>query len=181
MKKLLPGSVALLAMAGTAAAADLSIRAAVVARPMVSLYDWSGFYIGAHVGGGWGHDRYTDVTNTSTFGGAVPGNTFSQNSSGFIGGGQFGFNWQANQWVYGLEASLSGSTLKSTTTNFVDDNLSNQTNALLLITGRVGYAVDNWLFYGKGGYAGVDRKVSVSDTGTVSPGVGSSSASNWHK
>jgi outer membrane immunogenic protein len=181
MKKFLLGSVALVAFVGTAAAADLPVRAPVgVARSMATYYDWSGFYLGAHVGGAWGNITYSDVTNTSTFGGAVPGNAFTQKTSGFIGGGQIGYNWQFNPWVLGIEGKFSGSTLKGTTTNFVDDSFTNETNFLMLITGRLGFAVDNWLFYGKGGFAGVNRKVSVSDIGTVSPGVGSGSATSFH-
>lgn len=33
--------------------------------------------------------------------------------SGFIGGGQFGYNWQAGNWVYGLEADFDGASAKS--------------------------------------------------------------------
>ena len=120
------------------------------------------------------------MANTSTFGGAAVGSTFTQNGSGFIGGGQIGYNWQASQWVFGVEASYSGSNIKSTTTNFVDDVFQNQLRSLLLVTGRIGYAANNWLFYGKGGYAGAKRTTSVADTGIASPGIGSGSASAWH-
>src|ERR1019366_9578430 len=33
--------------------------------------------------------------------------------SGFIGGGQLGYNWQAGNWVYGLEADFDGASAKS--------------------------------------------------------------------
>ena len=53
---------------------------------LATLYDWTGFYAGGHVGGGW-------VDN---------------GNGGFLGGGQVGFNYQMRQWVLGVEADLSG-------------------------------------------------------------------------
>ena len=54
MKKVLLGTVALIAFAAPAAAADLAARPYTKAPPpaIAAVYDWSGFYIGAN--GGWG-------------------------------------------------------------------------------------------------------------------------------
>ena len=49
MKTFLLGSVALIALAGAASAADLSFRMPVKAAPVVG-YDWSGFYVGGYYG-----------------------------------------------------------------------------------------------------------------------------------
>ena len=57
-----------------------------VRSQLATLYDWTGFYAGGHVGGGW-------VDN---------------GTGGFLGGGQVGFNYQMRQWVLGVEADLSG-------------------------------------------------------------------------
>ena len=46
------------------------------------------------------------------------------------------------------------------------------------ITGRVGVAMNNNLFYVKGGYAGVNNRLAVSDA--VPPVVGSGSETQWH-
>ena len=182
MKKLLLATTILALGAGSALAADLPAQVYSKAPGMmpVAVYNWTGFYIGGNAGGVWSNPSYTNLVNTSTFGGAPVGSTFTQNGSGFIGGGQVGYNWQASQWVFGVEASYSGANVKSTTTNFVDDVFQNQLRSLLLVTGRIGYASNNWLLYGKGGYAGSNRRTSVVDTGLVSPGVGSGSASAWH-
>ena len=177
-KMLLVGLMAAV-VSGPAVAADLPVKA-YRTTPAPAYFNWSGLYIGGHAGGGWGRPAYTNVVNTSTFGGALPGQSFNQSSSGFIGGGQIGYNWQVSQWVYGLEASYSGSTVRKTTTNFVDDNFTNKLNGLLLVTARAGYAFNNSLLYVKGGYAGASRRVSVSDTALVSPGVGSGSATAWN-
>jgi len=182
MKKLLLTATILALGAGSALAADLpnQVYSKAPAMMPVALYNWTGLYVGGNAGGVWANPSYTNLANTSTFGGASVGSTFTQNGSGFIGGGQVGYNWQASQWVFGVEASYSGANVKSTTTNFVDDVFQNQLRSLLLVTGRIGYASNNWLLYGKGGYAGSNRRTSVVDTGLVSPGVGSGSASAWH-
>lgn len=180
MKKLLLTATILALGAGSALAADLPAQVYSKAPAMMPVYNWTGFYVGGNAGGVWANPSYTNLANTSTFGGAPVGSTFTQNGSGFIGGGQIGYNWQVNQWVFGAEAGFSGSTVKSTSTNFVDDVFQNKLRSLLLVTGRIGYASNNWLFYGKGGYAAAFRTTNVSDTGLVSPGVGSGSARASH-
>ena len=108
MKILILGSAALAAMiAGSAMAADMPLKA----PPMVApVYSWTGFYIGANVGYSWGkgNSSYNDP-NFADFG--APGlNPLSEKLDGVIGGGQIGYNWQANSnWVLGLEADIQGS------------------------------------------------------------------------
>jgi outer membrane immunogenic protein len=67
MRKLLPGSVALIALGLSfpAMAADLEVGgpAYKAARPVVRAYDWSGFYVGGNVGGHWAFDRITTITD----------------------------------------------------------------------------------------------------------------------
>jgi outer membrane immunogenic protein len=73
------------AVAVPAIAADLS-RAPITKAPALApvvAYNWSGFYIGGHVGGTWGNKDWTDVTVP-----AVPFNLGSQDISGIIAGGQ---------------------------------------------------------------------------------------------
>ncbi len=97
-------------------AADLGPRPAYKAMPIATVYDWTGLYIGAHAG--WaGADRSFERTFVGN--GVVslvvnPG--FSQHPNGFAGGGQIGFNRQTGNWVWGLEAELTGTTLRSSTT-----------------------------------------------------------------
>src|SRR6476661_9188422 len=102
MKKFLLGTIGLVAlgMAAPASAADLRPRPAPPPPPYVApIYNWSGFYIGAN--GGWGQSR-----NCWDFVG-VAGVVFAdgcRERSGGLVGGQIGYRWQANQWVFGLEA-----------------------------------------------------------------------------
>ena len=95
---------------GSAAAADLGpvpIRKAPVAAPAL-VNNWTGFYVGAHVGYGWGH-----MTTDRDFGG-FPASSLSPNGRGVIGGGQLGFNYQMGAILVGVETDLSGSDIKGT-------------------------------------------------------------------
>src|SRR4051795_11645769 len=107
MKKFLLGAVgaAALGMASPVLAADMAVRAA--PPPMIApmIYDWTGFYIGAN--GGWG-----EVHNCVDFFNAA-GVGFAQgcrDRSGGLIGGQLGYRWQANQFVFrfGTPGDLGG-------------------------------------------------------------------------
>lgn len=66
--------------------------------------NWSGFYIGANAGTAVGRNEAT-LSSPAAF-----AETFTVLPSGFIGGGQVGFNWQSGNIVFGLEADFQGST-----------------------------------------------------------------------
>src|SRR3954471_22812895 len=124
MKKILLGSVALIAMgmAAPASAADLAARpykAAPIAAPM--MYDWSGFYIGANGGYGWscqcvdvtgvngGGFRFSEGFNGVAFGFAEG----CKDAGGGIVGGQVGYRWQSAAFVFGLEAQGDWANLRN--------------------------------------------------------------------
>jgi outer membrane immunogenic protein len=114
MRKFLLASVASLAVvAGPATAADLAVKAPVYkAPPPVAFYSWTGFYIGANVGYGWGktNDDVSYLPDPGSFG-AAP---FSSSASlkGVLGGVQLGYNWQFQQVVFGLEADIDAAGIK---------------------------------------------------------------------
>lgn len=168
---------------GSAAAnaADMPIKAPIKAPPVV-MYNWTGCYIGAHVGAGWARTEWTNTANTTAFGDMVPGQGFTQTKSGFIGGGQLGCNYQVNQFVFGIEGTFAGSSIKGTLNNTTfgaaDDVFETKINSIATVTGRIGYAFNNWLPYIKGGWAGANNKFSVSDT--VGANQGSGSETKWH-
>jgi outer membrane immunogenic protein len=168
--------------AGAASAADLGrpyTKAPIFAE---AYYNWSGFYVGGQLGGSWTNQSWVNTANNSIFGDLLPGQGFGQRSSGIFGGGQMGYNWQASNYVFGLEGSISGMNNRGTVNNTVfaaaDDVFSWRTNYMATVTGRVGYAFANNLIYAKGGYAGVNSRLAVSDTGGLSTGSGAASA--WH-
>jgi outer membrane immunogenic protein len=161
-----------------AAAADLPMKAPPMVMPPPLVYNWTGCYIGVHAGGAWSRSEATNTADTTAFGDLAPGDGFSQDDSGFIGGGQIGCNYQfASNWVVGLEGSFAGTTIKGDFANTVfgaaDDVFTTEINSVALVTGRLGYAWNNWLLYAKGGYAGADVKFSVSDTVGANQGAGS--------
>src|SRR6202167_6575086 len=86
--------------AAPALAADLPARAAPTYSKAPAIveaaYDWSGFYIGINGGGATGK---VDWTNDGGL-----GDEGSHNPSGGTVGGQIGYRWQLNSWVFGLEA-----------------------------------------------------------------------------
>ncbi len=68
------------------------------AAVLAPAFSWTGFYVGGHVGYGWASSRYNDFT--AAFGPA------SINANGFLGGVQAGYNWQMNNFVFGVEADM---------------------------------------------------------------------------
>jgi outer membrane immunogenic protein len=106
MKKLVLGSVAFAAFtAGPALAADMNPVPAPVYTKAAPLYSWTGCHVGGHVGGAVSEDRGTNVSGTSA--------GFS--STGFVGGGQIGCDYQfAPGWVAGVEGRAAWTSLKST-------------------------------------------------------------------
>ncbi len=123
-------------------------------------FDFSGFYVGALLGGSSSTVQSTDI-EYDWFGG-----THDFADEGFSGGVQLGFNRQINAFVYGLEASftfLDGDFSHTDTfSRFVDGGL-NWTGSLVLKTGM---AVDNSLMYIFGGYSYGDYDLTDRNSGT---------------
>jgi outer membrane immunogenic protein len=108
MKKVLCLLGATLLFAGPAFAADLAVKAPVAA---VAPFSWTGFYIGAHVGAGWGTKEWDEFIPLGRAGKTELDSSHTVN--GILGGGQIGYNWQfVPSWVLGIEAQLSAADLK---------------------------------------------------------------------
>lgn len=163
MKKLLLGSVALVAvsLAGQAFAADMPVKA-VNAVPMAP-WSWTGYYVGVHVGGAVGESNFSDPFGPSIYGDKVT-------TPGFLAGGQVGYNYQVGKWVYGVEADASWLVSDGTNTCFaysgfyVSSSCHSKPNALGTVTGRVGYAAGpagHSLLYVKGGAAFVHNDIEI--------------------
>jgi outer membrane immunogenic protein len=129
---------AVLLWAGQAVAADYDPRPYTVASP-VSPFSWAGMYLGGNVGYQWG-----SVSNSV----AQP--------SGFAGGVQVGYNWQVSQFVLGLETDLQ---LSGANDTFAAWKFSNPWFGTL--RGRLGYSLNNILFYGTGGFAYGDLRAEL--------------------
>jgi outer membrane immunogenic protein len=166
----------------SASAADMAVKARPMAPPPVAIYNWTGFYIGGHVGGSWTRETWVNTLNTTGFGDLIPGEGFSQRGTGVFGGGHAGYNWQFTNIVLGIEGTISAMDNRGTVANTVfgaaDDVFSWRASWMATVTGRLGVAFTNHLLYVKGGYAGVDNRLSVVDV--VPAIVGSGAASQWH-
>ena len=177
MKKFLLGTIGLLAlgMGSPASAADMAVKAPPPA-PLPVIYNWSGFYIGAN--GGWGQSRNCwDFVNT------VVG-TFAEGCherSGGVVGGQIGYRWQANQWVFGLEAQGDWADLSHTRVSLFDPTLSlrTKTDGIGLFTGQIGYAWNQVLLYVKGGAAVTSNRFSILDNLNFGAELASASSTRW--
>lgn len=158
MKKLAI-TVALVALSPiSAGAADLGVRPYTTKAPVMDpAYDWSGFYIGANAGYGWARNEHQDLGgNGSYWNDKSDVTNQTVDPHGAVYGGQIGYNWQAADWVFGLEGQFNGADIKRTdpSINYPDtDSLSSKINSLATVTARLGYAFNNWLPYIKGGYA----------------------------
>jgi outer membrane immunogenic protein len=165
VKKFLLVSVSLAALTGNAVAADLAPRP-YKAMPM-AVYNWTGLYVGGHVGGSWVDENATLLSTTGPLLNPL-GTVIGGNRSGFLGGVQAGYNYQVSNWVLGVGADASWtdvSVATATAATLIPGGVTNtqgRTNWYVTATGRIGYAWNNVLVYGKGGAAWINENYSGS-------------------
>ena len=180
MKKMLFATAAALTVtiAAPARAADLPLK---TETPFAARFSWTGCYLGGHLGGGFAHKDVTDPVQLvqDSFAAAAVTNgitTVSLSPSGVVIGGQIGCDYQfAPSWVVGIEGAASGATMKASRT--VGLPLGNpdtalvqaKTDFLTSVTGRLGYAFDNVLLYGKGGFAMAGDRYDVTGSFAGTP------------
>src|SRR5262245_54738075 len=146
MKKIaLAATAATLLLTGAASAADLAARPYTKAPPpIVSVYNWTGFYVGGHAGGSWTNEEFINTATFAGFPDLSPGQGFRQRETGFIGGGHIGYNWQASNFVFGLEGSIDGLSTEGTLLNTAfgagDDRFSWRSEWMASVVGRAGVA-----------------------------------------
>ncbi|MFA6967781.1 outer membrane beta-barrel protein [Bosea sp. (in: a-proteobacteria)] len=159
MKKFLLSSVAAIVLvgAGAASAADLPSRKGPVVAPIhAPIFTWTGFYVGANAGYGFGN-----VNAGTVFGGRT---VSIGDLDGFVGGGQVGYNYQVGQIVLGAEADFQGADL-STGSNAFGDSV--RTEYFGTVRARVGFAVDRFLPYITGGWAYGNVKTTIGGLGST--------------
>lgn len=153
-----------------ASAADLPTKAPMAPAPMAPpVYNWTGFYIGGQVGGGWAEDTVTHVDSGANFpAGFVQG---SINPSGVLGGVYGGYNYQWGRFVLGIDGDYSWADLTGSGNDpspLIPGRVAlhhEKINWVATVTGRLGYAVNNWLLFVKGGgaWAGFDSHSVVNN------------------
>ena len=146
---------------GAAQAADMArpVYKAQPAPPPVTIYNWSGFYIGGQAGGAFStSDWATDASLPGLF------DNNSHDKDNWIAGGQVGWRGQWGNWVLGVEGMWSGTDLQtSSQTAVLGATRTTNIDQLYSVTGQVGYAWDRWLAYAKGGWAGASVELSTLD------------------
>jgi len=181
---------------GAASAADMPMKAMPAPIAAAPIYNWTGFYVGLNLGGAW-NDTRDDVFPTGCFltnvacGLGPTVNPLRSDSvrltgSGFTGGVQAGYNWQAANWVFGIEGDINYSGISDGSSinrpvvaplagNFIHTE-SDKLNWFGTFRGRLGMTVTpSFLIYGTGGLAfGQVRSASaVSFTTTTDVYAGS--------
>jgi outer membrane immunogenic protein len=150
LKRQLLVTVSTLALTGLASAADLPARMPVKAMPApVIVQLWAGPYIGINGGAVW----HRQETNTTLSG--APYHATEQTETGATFGGQLGYNWQAQNLVYGLEVDANWIGV-SKTRSFppaVGILYTTKLNWLATARARAGIAAGRTLFYATGGLA----------------------------
>jgi outer membrane immunogenic protein len=153
MKKLFVAGAALAALlaVSAASAADIPVRPHFKAPPPPPVFNWSGFYIGATVGYGFGDNNHVNQTNL--------GRSETFDIDGFVAGGTIGWNWQrpGSAFVWGIEADISYSDINGVLP--VSPGFGCATGCFTevkwfgTVRGRLGIARDRALFYVTGGLA----------------------------
>jgi outer membrane immunogenic protein len=154
-----------------AAAADMPVKAR--PAPVAAAYNWTGIYLGAHVGYGWGRKEWTDPAGP-------PFDAGTHTADGWLGGLQAGANYQIGAWVLGIEGQYSWAKLEGSHAIPFDpvDILETKVHWLATLTGRVGYAFDRTLIYAKGGAAWIKDAYGKVDLGVVE-GIASATRTGW--
>jgi len=180
MKTILLVTVSFTALAtAPVLAADLAGRPYTKApAPVYALPSWAGFYLGVNGGADWSRNCWT----VNRIGGTavIPTGEGCHSATSGVVGGQIGYRWQADNWVFGLEAPGDWTDLKASNISAVDNTVTNttKTDAIGLFTGQVGYAWNSVLWYVKGGAALTHNKYTgtASATGTY---LDSASETRW--
>lgn len=162
-----------------ASAADIPTKAPAYMAPVAApLFNWTGFYVGVQGGYGWGDVEWTYLV----------GGTADHSTSGWLFGGTVGANWQApgSPWVLGVEADYAWASIdgQAPCPNPAFSCRS-ELETFGTLRGRLGWAQNNWLFYGTGGLAFGKQRIethlpggAVPPSGTPTNGT-SKSTSGW--
>jgi high affinity Mn2+ porin len=152
--------------ASSAQAADLSRALPTKAPPPVAplAYDWTGFYVGGHLGYAGGSSDWTTSGVSGSFG-LHQGFDAFQGTGSYLEGLQVGYNSMLpNRIVFGAELDGSFPSLRNSagisiggsstlTSPFSAETYQETVLSSGTLRGRIGYAPGSWLFYATGGFA----------------------------
>lgn len=170
MNKTILGVAAFFTLASASAfAADLPVPPPVYKAPAMlppPAFSWTGFYLGGDLGYGWGVSSGTATNAVGAF--PVP---YSYRVNNWFGGGFIGGNYQWNQLVIGVEGDWQGAHLTGNSGSIAavggPYTFATTVKDYGSIRGRLGFAVDHWLFFGTGGWAWGSWSTSYALTGVA--------------
>lgn len=164
------GMLALTAFAGSETYSGKEMKQTTAAPAPPPECDWTGFYVGIHGGGQFGHSEDRDLD----FFQAPIGTEWGYKESGAVAGGQIGYNWQWHSLVLGPEfdagyMNLDGSGISKFDRRVFNSDTTASTDSDFYTTlrGRLGFALGKWLIYGTGGGIGVNYETQVKTVGNV--------------
>ena len=138
--------------------------------PMLPTFNWSGIYSGFHLGGAWASDTVVQSTGVTAF------SSTKVNSSGVVGGAQFGFNWlPIPGLLLGIETDVSGADLNGSATYVNRPLFDERVYAFGTARAQLGYVAGNWMFYGTSGLAWSDdtfTRTQISASAGTTPPLG---------
>jgi outer membrane immunogenic protein len=186
MRTLLVGIAGMLVIGAVnpASAADTGPPRITKERPIqsqspVSVFNWTGFYLGGNFGGARARTDFTVNASGAVGGIQLPTTTRSgsTNGSGIVGGGQIGFNYEfPASWVVGVEADIDAAHITGSESACTAIGCTGHNTTLEdfgTVRGRLGYAFNNVLVYGTGGWAwsNVSSTAMVTCFGRGCPGT----------
>jgi outer membrane immunogenic protein len=182
MRSTMLGGAACLLSTVCALGADMGVP--IVIPSATPPFTWTGCYAGGQAGGGFGQKDLNDsVGIVSSLSGFTSANL---NIRGYMLGGQIGCDYQFRpSWVVGIEGAATGGNIHGSTSvatpALLGDsaNFRETTDLLTSITGRIGYAWNNWLLYAKGGAAWASDRYSASDVLATYDFEGSETRFGW--
>jgi outer membrane immunogenic protein len=149
-------------------------------------YNWSGYYIGGHIGGGWTDTAFSDSSDYSTLNNCcilisqtnMPSAASDAAGSGLVGGMQAGWMYQLRRIVVGADVDFSGTTLKAGGGNiyspapgfggFANESYGVRADWTSTATAVMGFARDSWMIYSKAGAAVAENRYSLAISGVGS-------------
>jgi outer membrane immunogenic protein len=182
MKKILGGLVISALFAAPAMAADMRMPVKAAPAPVVTVFSWTGCYIGGHVGYAWSKKRVDPLV-------VIPGQPeLDHDIDGFVAGGQVGCNlWQRDRWVFGIEgqaswADLDGSVGPDLTFSTGANGFKTEADIIGSIAARLGYAfgaTGQTLVFVKGGAAFIHEQFFANAGGVANWALSSDKDLRW--
>ena len=130
---------------------------------------WTGFYAGLHGGGAWSSATWTDP---------LSGASDNPQPSSILGGAEIGVNWQNEGLVLGAEADISWIRLHGSAVDAAGFHTISA-HWLSMVTGRLGYAFNRFLVYGKGGAAFTGERNDVIGPPRTTASTGTLTQVGW--